>query len=60
MAQGIDLTREIRRALTGMKLEFKAEVRFVEDGKVASNVEAGLADATEDADRSEPVEDNPE
>jgi hypothetical protein len=39
MLSNIDITRELRKALTGLKLEVKAEMRFVDDDDSSTTVE---------------------
>lgn len=48
----VDLTGEIRKAITGLKLEVKAEVRFVDEENAETKINVGFApngDAAEDA-----------
>ncbi|MEZ4270485.1 MAG: hypothetical protein R3C68_03315 [Myxococcota bacterium] len=55
--KGVDLTGEVRRALTGLKIEINAEVRFKETGESEARVNADFKDAKEEdsADTDKPV-----
>lgn len=45
--RAVDLPGEIRKALTGMRLEVNAQIRFVEDEESRSSVSAKVHDDTE-------------
>ena len=45
----IDLTDEVRKALVGLKVEVKAELRFVDEGAPRTTVKAELKDVEEPA-----------
>lgn len=49
--RGIDFPGELRKALTGMKLEVRADVRFVQDGATQTEVHSRVRSVDEPATR---------
>ena len=46
--RNVDTAKALRKALIGLKLEVKADIRFVDDGKVESDVKTKVKDIVEE------------
>jgi hypothetical protein len=53
----IDLSGELRKALVGLKVEVKAELRFVEEGSPETKIEATIAEAEDAGPKEESARD---
>ena len=51
---GIDVTQAVKKALTGMKVEVKAEVRFIDEGRVEGSVKTTATPVTGPSDSAVP------